>query len=67
MFVNAFRLLFFHYFLTGTVLWFMFTNANDSDPAPYGENACTIQTILRISIEIPAFQYCFLLKKRPFQ
>jgi hypothetical protein len=37
MFVNAFLLLFFHYILTGTVLWFMFVNASTSDPAPYDD------------------------------
>ena len=37
MLVNAFVLLVFHYFLTFTVLWYMFIHGYDSDPFPYDD------------------------------
>ena len=38
MLVNAFVLLFFHYFLTFTVLWYMYNHPYESDPLPYDED-----------------------------
>ena len=37
MLVNALFLLFFHYFLTCCVLWYMFNHAYDSDPYPFDQ------------------------------